>query len=288
MSVDLDLRSALAYVVGTPLEEVPTREAGWREWLAVRNLGLVPVRDPATFTWPGHFLAVIRTDRTRRGVVMFGVPPGVVHDPAGGEPGMTSKGGTAPMVKGGTAPGRNPRVEQAWVVAALDRALPGPAPYGAPPRTNGRVEAIAVTPRAEDEPHLVDRVRANPGHGLEGDRNAVGEGTFSGRSGDGRALTLIEAEVLESLELPGGKRLGAVEARRNLVTRGVPLNSLVGRRFMVGDVECEGRRLCEPCAHLERLTHPGVLRGLVHRGGLRADILSAGTIEVGASVHVLD
>ncbi len=276
MSADLDLRcvaGALAVVVGAPQEQVPVPQAGsdavavWREWLATRNLGLVPVRDPARFNWPGHFLAIIRAGETRRGVAMFGVPPGVVHDPAGGDPG---------------------EIDEAWVVAALDRSLTGPDPYGQPAPTSGVVEAIAVAPQAAAEPHRVDRVRAIPGHGLEGDRYAAGEGTFSGGTGDGRALTLIEAEALESLELPGATRLGAVEARRNLVTRGVSLNSLVGRRFTVGEVECEGRRLCEPCAHLERLTHPGVLRGLVHRGGLRADILSPGTIEVGAAVCVLD
>lgn len=239
----------------------------WREWLAVRNLGLVPVRDPADFTWPGHFLAVIRSGSSRRGVVMFGVPPGVVQDPAGGDPGG---------------------VDEAWVVAPLDRSLSEGNPYGAPPGSAGRVEAISLAPAAAQEAQEVQRARAIPGHGLEGDRYAAGAGTFSGGTGDGRALTLIEAEVLDSLELPGGERLGAVEGRRNLVTRGVSLNALVGRRFTVGDVECEGRRLCEPCAHLERLTHPGVLRGLVHRGGLRADILSAGTIEVGGVVRVLD
>ena len=195
------------------------------------------------------------------------IKTGVVHDPAGGDPG---------------------EVEQAWVVAALDRSLSGPKPYGEPPRTVGRLEAIAVASGAGREPRLLDRVRAIPGHGLEGDRYSTGDGTFSGGTGDGRALTLIEAEVLDSLALPGGAPLGAVDARRNLVTRGVPLNALVGRRFTVGEVECEGRRLCEPCAHLERLTQPGVLRGLVHRGGLRADILSAGTIEVGAAVRPLD
>ncbi len=280
------MAAALALVVGASEEEVPVPGAGsdpvvvWREWLAVRNLGLVPVADPAGFTWPGHFLAVIRAGAARRGVVMFGVPPGVVHDPAGGEAETSQRGAPPPLA--------TPHVEQAWVVAALDRSLPGPEPYGSPQLTAGLVDAIAVAPRAEEAPHLVERARAIPGQGLEGDRYAAGEGTFSGGTGDGRALTLIEAEVLESLELPGGRRLGAVEARRNVVTRGVSLNALVGRRFRVGDVECEGRRLCEPCAHLQRLTHPGVLRGLVHRGGLRADILSAGTIEVGAAVRVLD
>ena len=72
------------------------------------------------------------------------------------------------------------------------------------------------------------------------------------------------------------------------MTRGIDLNALVGRRFRVGEVECVGRRLCEPCAHLERLTERGTLRGLVHRGGLRADLLSGGAIETGAGVVPLD
>ena len=96
----------------------------------------------------------------------------------------------------------------------------------------------------------------------------------------GYDLTLIEAEVLDQLVLPDGRRLEYGEARRNLITRGVDLNSLVGRRFRVGNVECLGQRLCEPCAHLERLTTKGVLRGLIHRGGLRADILTDGHISM--------
>ncbi len=82
--------------------------------------------------------------------------------------------------------------------------------------------------------------------------------------------------------------MGYAEARRNLVTRGIDLNGLVGRRFRVGEVECLGQRLCEPCAHLERLTTKGVLRGLIHRGGLRADIVSDGVIAVGSSIETLD
>ena len=77
--------------------------------------------------------------------------------------------------------------------------------------------------------------------------------------------------MLDELTLPDGHRLEYAEARRNVVTRGIELNTLVGQRFRVGDVECVGRRLCEPCAHLEQLTHKGVLRKLIHRGGLRAE-----------------
>jgi MOSC domain-containing protein YiiM len=94
--------------------------------------------------------------------------------------------------------------------------------------------------------------------------------------------------VLDALELPSGERLAYTDARRNVVTRGIDVNALVGRRFVIGDVECLGQRLCEPCAHLERLTEPGTLRGLAHRGGRRADVLSDGEIAVGAEVRALD
>ncbi len=86
---------------------------------------------------------------------------------------------------------------------------------------------------------------------------------------------------------PKGVELAPVEARRNLVVRGIALDDLIGRRFRVGEVECFGQRRCEPCAHLERLTRPGVLRGLVHRGGLRADVLSGGGIRTGDRVEAL-
>ena len=124
--------------------------------------------------------------------------------------------------------------------------------------------------------------------GLDGDRYANRAGTFTPRSGRGVGydLSLIEAEVLDELALTDGHRLGYAEARRNIVTRGIDLDGLVGRRFTIGDVECVGRRRCEPCAHLD--IHPsGVLRGLIHRGGLRADVLTAGSITVGASIQRL-
>ena len=125
---------------------------------------------------------------------------------------------------------------------------------------------------------LVDDAAAHAGRGLEGDRYFDGAGTFSNPHSDGHDLTLIEAEVVDALGLP------PAEARRNVVTRGIDLNALVGRRFRVGETECVGRRLCEPCAQLQRLTHDGILRDLVHRGGLRADILSGGTIRTGDEV----
>ncbi len=92
----------------------------------------------------------------------------------------------------------------------------------------------------------------------------------------------------DDLALPEGRTLGFAEARRNVVTRGIDLNALVGRRFRVGNVECLGQRLCEPCAHLERLTTKGALRGLIHRGGLRADVLSDGDFKTGDLIETIE
>ena len=102
-------------------------------------------------------------------------------------------------------------------------------------------------------------------------------------------LPLPDLNVYAAVRLPElvSSTDDRADARRNVVTRGIDLNALVGRRFRVGDVECLGQRLCEPCAHLERLTVPGTLRGLIHRGGLRADVLTDGTISVGDTIETL-
>jgi len=97
-------------------------------------------------------------------------------------------------------------------------------------------------------------------------------------------LTLIAAEALEGLAVEHGIELTAAESRRNVLTRGIDLNALVGRRFRVGSVECEGVALCEPCTSLEAMTQPGVIKGLLHRGGLNADIITDGVISVGDEV----
>lgn len=131
----------------------------------------------------------------------------------------------------------------------------------------------------------VEKARAIPGKGLEGDRYHSQTGTFSNKPGPAREVTLIEIEALEALKRDYGIELGLGSSRRNLVTRGVPLNHLVGREFRVGEVTLRGIRLCEPCSHLEGLTRPGVIRGLVHRGGLRAQILTEGTICAGDTIQ---
>lgn len=127
----------------------------------------------------------------------------------------------------------------------------------------------------------VKHVRAIPGKGLEGDRYFSASGTYSDRPEPGREVTLIESEAIEAMARDNDVHIPAGDARRNVVTLGAPLNHLVGQDFSVGEVRLRGIRLCEPCSHLESLTRRGVLGGLVHRGGLRAQILTEGTIQVG-------
>lgn len=123
-------------------------------------------------------------------------------------------------------------------------------------------------------------VKAVAGQGLEGDRYFNGTGHWSKTPGVGREVTLIEIETIEALERERSIAIAPGAARRNVVTRGVPLNHLVGREFQVGAVRLRGTRLCEPCAYLEGLTQQGILAGLIHRGGLRAEIVISGTIRV--------
>jgi MOSC domain-containing protein YiiM len=147
----------------------------------------------------------------------------------------------------------------------------------------GHVEAIFIGPVESGPLGEVPEVSAVAGRGLEGDRN-YRENPPPGEE-SGRDLTLIEAEALEALAAENGIVLGAGESRRQVQTRGIPLNPLVGKRFLVGEVECLGIELCEPCAHLQSLTQAGVIRGLAHRGGLRADIIAGGTIRRGDPVR---
>jgi MOSC domain-containing protein YiiM len=155
-----------------------------------------------------------------------------------------------------------------------------PEPVACPAMT-GTVEAIFTAPVAGAGTEAQERVAALARQGLEGDRNLSPAPVA--RPG-GLDLTLIEAEALEALRAETGIALEPSASRRNVVTRGVRLNDLVGRSFRVGVVECVGIELCEPCLSLARRTDPGVLRGLAHRGGLRADIVVGGEIAPGDEV----
>jgi hypothetical protein len=264
------LRACLATILEAPLEVVPEpvieqSGIGWRtmRWLGGRGLGLVPVADAASFSWAGPWIGWVRSTAGRRAVVMYGVPSGIAWDP----------GGIGELDDG--------QPESGFVVAALDIALALP-PSAQAPTTTGSVEAIYVAAEAGQPARSVDEARAVPDHGLDGDRHVTGRGTFpSGLPGS--ALTLIQSEVCESFQPP----LHADEHRRNLVTRGIDLNGLVGHEFFVGAVRCRGMRLCEPCTVVQGYASRPVLRPLVHRGGLRADIVTPGAIRVGDEIRAV-
>ena len=256
-----ELRACLSEILRRPIPEPAATDDPvrfFRQWLAERNLGLVPIDGAAAFDWPGQWIAVVRDGDDEHALVMFGSPSGVWLDP-------------------GDAYHPDARIEAGWMLTPLDLHLPAERPYGTT-LAAGTVAAILIAPSAEAPLARVDDAEALAGHGLAGDRYAEGRGTFSGR-GRGYELTLAEAEVLDDIQLSWE------EARRNIVTRGISLNGLVGRPFRIGSVECVGRRLAEPCAHLEKLARPGLLRPLVHRGGLRADIVEGGVIRLGDEIE---
>jgi MOSC domain-containing protein YiiM len=149
----------------------------------------------------------------------------------------------------------------------------------------GNVAGIFIGPVAAQPMQAVTEVRAVAGRGLEGDRYFERTGTYSDRPGTGREVTLIESEAVASAAGEYGFDLAPGDARRNIVTTGVPLNHLVGREFLVGEVRLRGMRLCEPCAHLARLTRRPVVKTLTHRAGLRAEIVSGGTIREGDQIR---
>jgi len=256
--------SSVATVLELPIEalQLSAEEdpaGGWTfsRWLGGLGLGLVRVAQPESFSWAGPWIARLAD---RRSVVMYGVPSGIVWDPAGGA---------------------ESEVVEGFVIAAADvvQALP---PKLAAPTTVGTVEEIAVAAAAGEQPCGRETVRALAGLGLEGDRHVSGRGTFPSRV-TGSALTLIEAEVCESFDPP----LLTGEHRRNIVTRGIDLNALIGVEFAVGGVRCRGVRLCEPCRVMDGYAARPLLRALVHRGGLRADILDDGEIRLGDPIVAL-
>jgi MOSC domain-containing protein YiiM len=153
----------------------------------------------------------------------------------------------------------------------------------------GSVESIHISARATEPLARVDQVTAVAGRGLEGDRYFERDGTFPDKKGDahdpGREVTLIEAETLEAIARDYDLAVDAGLPRRNIVTRGVPLNHLVGLEFRVGEVAMRGVRLNGPCKHLASLTSDKLRESLVHRGGLRAEILEGGVIRVGDAVR---
>lgn len=247
-------------------DEDPAAGGTVSRWLGGVGMGIARLAQPSTFSWAGPWIARVRPpDPTQtRFVVMFGVPSGVIWDP------------------GGDGRVENGWIEEGYLIAAGDIAQARP-PLPSAPTGSGIVVGIWIAPSAGEPARGLTSVRALAGEGLEGDRHVAGRGTFpSGRPGS--ALTLVDAEVCESFEPP----LEPSQHRRNVVVRGLDLNRLVGHEFRVGAVRCRGMRLCEPCTVMQRYAGRPVLRALVHRGGLRADILHDGEIHIGDTVRALD
>ncbi|MEO7094025.1 MAG: MOSC domain-containing protein [Polyangiales bacterium] len=149
---------------------------------------------------------------------------------------------------------------------------------------NGAIVSIHVAPEARAPMQSVHDAQIVAGHGIEGDRYRNDAGTFSDKPGPDRHVTLIALEDVEAFTREHGIPLAPGETRRNVVTRGVPVNDLIGVEFTIGAVTLRGLRLCEPCAHLAKLTGRAVLPGLVGRGGLRCEALTSGMIVVGDPV----
>jgi MOSC domain-containing protein YiiM len=276
--------ACLSSVLETPPGDLPTTGdeplghalSTWKSWLAGRGFGLVPIADPATFQWAGYWIAVVEGSdnpladghRQQMATLAFGTPPGIVLSPQ--DPSLLGRA-TADLA-----------IKSAFAVASLNPVLPPP---GGRTQMSGVVEQIAIAPAAEAPMQIITSSRAIPGRGLEGDRYAKNAGTFSPRDSHrpGYELTLIAAEVVDELTARD-QRLDFASTRRNLLTRGIDVNRLVGLEFSIGEVRCRGLRLAQPCAHLERIAGPGLLRPLIHRGGVRVDILTAGEITPGSPI----
>jgi MOSC domain-containing protein YiiM len=149
----------------------------------------------------------------------------------------------------------------------------------------GRVVEINIAAESGGPTSSFERIDVLPGQGVVGDRHFLAEAEKRG----GNDLTLVDLAAVEAFVSETSIPLTAAETRRNVVTEGVDLNALVGKRFRVGEVECLGVELCEPCSYLEgHLGKPGLVRGLAHRAGLNADVLSAGSVALGDQLVVLD
>jgi len=252
----------LAEILGVNVGDVPASSTnigldGIGYWLATQNLALIPVREPAEFQWAGWWIA--RFSDGDGYVVMAGTPSDVAWVPRG------VACGSQEIVEG-------------WVVAAPALSLPSRD------ARRGIVEAIYRFAESGAPGEALQMAHLMAGVGIEGDRYALGKGHFSEEGRWGQALTLIEAESIEMLASEHGIEMPTVDARRNIVTRNIDLNALLGKRFRIGGLLCQGSRLAEPCAWLQKTTPPGTLRGLVHRGGLRADILEDGSVKRGDPV----
>jgi MOSC domain-containing protein YiiM len=153
----------------------------------------------------------------------------------------------------------------------------------------GVVVAIHIASAAGTPMRALAEAEASAGEGLVGDRYRDGTGFYSATPTDpgARELTIISEEALVAVLAESGIPLSPDEHRRNVTSRGIALEPLLGKRFRIGEVVCEGVRLCPPCTHLEDVTGKAVMKPLVHRGGIRARIVEGGWIRVGDAVEAI-
>lgn len=154
----------------------------------------------------------------------------------------------------------------------------------------GTLKAISIASDSAGDVQMLEDVEVIAGQGIKGDRYSAGNGSFSNESGTGRAVTLITQEDLDEIHRENKLRVTHAQSRRNLLTEGVPLNYLVGKRFKIGEVILEGKRLCEPCNTLAKSSGHGqaLLSAMIHRGGLRCDVIQGGTIATGDSIRPIE
>ncbi len=261
------LRACVASIIEVAIDDVPEQAGSIAWWLDARLLGFVPVAAPETFQWGGFWIARLHVDGTPDDddvhVVMAGTPSGVVEVPIG-----------ATVASG------------ARIIAGLVIARPALVSLERGGRLSGVVSGLFLSSATGNPMEWRGQLELVAGVGVVGDRYAVGRGRFSTPGRLGQDVTLIEAEALEEAAREHGVFLEPAETRRNVVTRGIDLNGLVGQRFAIGDgVLLHGHRLAEPCSHLQLSTPPGALRALVHRGGLRAEIIVGGVVRSGDAVE---
>jgi MOSC domain-containing protein YiiM len=149
------------------------------------------------------------------------------------------------------------------------------------------VVEIWLTPTAAAPMRRVPSARLVAGRGLEGDRYALGGGTWARYPDLEKQLTLVDGADVAAVAAEAGVPLTPGDTRRNLVTAGVDLPALVGRWFAVGDALLFGVKRCPPCAHLERLTGARLVKAMVHRGGINAAVFAGGEVAEGAVVRAV-
>ncbi len=278
------LAACLSSVTEVPLHQLPdlgdapvTHALGtYKGWLAGRGFGLVPIHEPRSFQWAGWWIAVLDgsdsplADGPRRqvAVLAFGTPPGVVLSPQ--HPALLGRA-TADL-----------DISSAYAVASLDPVLaPGPpdracrAPWSCSPSHCRPKHPCGSSGRPAHSPAAACRATVTP---TAPARPALAARTILGTSSP-------SSPPRSSRTSPRAMPRSTSPAPGAVLTRGIDVNALVGRDFTIGDVRCRGLRLAEPCAHLKRLHGPGLLRPLIHRGGLRADILSDGDIGEGSPIR---